>query len=548
MNNNNQAPAPATQVRTPRPVTTIVLHKDIHLDEAGAVFCKNQPAAEVRFPGINKARTVFSQDCPDTAPEVWAARGQLGIGTGGDICDEHRNGGSSRISGECSMSLMVKEIWGNTLKDEALKRIVREILYFDENAGCPKGHLAEFTKVCHRCMPGADQILLNWSISAITAVYHRLSLNHAAGQGEKPFSVYAEEAFKAKASVYTDARAVKYVLNELRSVERMTEADKAAGRTEMVFSLDFVYKSFLRVDAAGASENILFIADKMYQDQVNFLAFLPEAQKSARKFTVRALLPGRGESDLTMMMLNTDHPQAAKALGQLGAQIRVIISDGQPVILINKRINGLSITTLRGMIRWLELPENKKSKVSFDSLVKVNGFHPDVPEWYANEFMIANGTKTHKAKRKTGVMDAAIREAVMSAFHPALIARWKGQRGLLPQPQKSSGGGQRRPEQKEQKPRVANVQPPKTEVVKSDSAQASIAPVVPTSTPAPAAKIEQDTDGIVVVCSGDKLDGKGRAKTFDALTSFIGEGGASEKAQPAESVGDEQPALVAVIA
>ena len=473
-----------------RTVNTVVMHREFHLDECGAYWLAKQAGTHV-FVGIGNAQIVFSENCPDTPVAVWKARQQLAIGTGGDI-DEHKSGNNSRIASECSATLMRKAIGGALLHDKCIKRMVDEILRFDEATGCPKGHLAEFIKVGHRCMNGADPLLLRWSSSALTAVYQRLTLNHSPASGERSFAEHAEVEFREKAGAYTDAKAVAYVVKALKEAEALAEEARREGREELVFSLDFVYKSFLRVQGLQeARENILFILDKMYVDQVAFQTLRAEANKTARRFWVKALLDGT-ETSLCMMMMHTEDPRAGKVLATLGAKIMVVINDGRPVILKDNRISGLSLNHCRGMLRWLELPAKQKHAVAFDELAKTEGVHRLVPQWYGCPYMVANGTTTHTGLPKTHIVDAAVREVVEHAFHPRLIAHWKRLCGI-DAGNKPQGGGKK--DQLAKKPTA-----PKA---KTSASEAPVVPaLVPTTSP-----VHTNGDGSVSVTNtiGEKL-------------------------------------------
>jgi hypothetical protein len=444
---NDPSATPATSAQASefkRIVNAVIMHREFHLDEAGAYWLGIQAGEDV-FTGIGNASIVFSENCPDASVELWKARHQLAIGTGGDIADEHTSGNNSRMKNECSMSLMLKAIGGPLMKDPAVKRMVAEVLRFDQDTGCPKGHLAEFIKITHRCMTGADPVLLKWCQSALSAVYKRLCLNHAAVAGEKSLAEHAEAAFKAKSSVYTDAKAIAYVLKALKEVETEAGKQRSEGKPELVFSLDFVYKSFLRVNAADAKDNIMFIVDKMYQDQVAFQALRPIVTQKARKIWVRALLHGKEQNICAMIVHSTD-PRAAKVLKTLGAKIMVVINNGRPCILKNNEVRGLSFKHCRAMLRWLELTPNQKhavqkgEKASFEELVETEGVHPWALQWYAPDYMVANATTTHTGLPKTQIIDATVRFVIEHAFHPGMIAHWKRVSGVTVAPQKLAAG------------------------------------------------------------------------------------------------------------
>jgi hypothetical protein len=92
-------------------------------------------------------------------------------------------------------------------------------------------------------------------------------------------------------------------------------------------------------------------------------------------------------------------------------------------------VRGLTLKNVVAMIRWLEIPQDKKNSVSWEDLM-CKGAHPLVPDWYYHESGFMNGSPTHPDVKATAIGSSAIMEVLKSGFHPEGVKRWKADRKI----------------------------------------------------------------------------------------------------------------------
>jgi hypothetical protein len=420
-----------------RPVSLLVFETKCHNDELVARFLGIE-FGEAVLPGFGKSAPIFSENCARQSAEYWAQRKIFCIGCGGDTTDEHTHGAGDRQKGKCAATLMA-ELVGVTA-DLAVQKIVEETLLFDSGTGCPRGHLAEFVKAVHRRQPGGELTLMKWHQYWVKAVYDRLTLEPSPrnGRKEKTLSERIGKIMAAKSAVFPDDNIKSRIVQDMKVIEGLGD--------KFVLGLPFILQSLERTNRADddIDASLAFFAGIMYQEQTAFRALRKLADKKARRDRIPAVLNGR-DSNLTLITLVTDDELALKVLLNIGADLALIIStDGHPVILRNEKVEGLSLNTARGMIRWLELEKGADGKpiilkgtdgklmdLSFEALEAFEGTHPAVPQWYGVSYMMANGTTTHRGVPRTNMIaDAAPRDVLLHAFHPRLIKQWKEARRI----------------------------------------------------------------------------------------------------------------------
>jgi hypothetical protein len=281
---------------------------------------------------------------------------------------------------------------------------------------------------------------MRWHQYWVKAVYDRLTLEPSLrnGRKEKTLSERIKKIMIAKPAAFPDDNIRSRIIQDVKNVEGLGD--------KFVLGLPFILQSLERTNRADddIDASLAFFAGIMYQEQTAFRALRKLADKKARRDRIPAVLNGR-DCNITLITLVTDDELALKVLLNIGADLALIIStDGHPAIFRNGKVEGLSLNTVRGMIRWLELEKDESGRpialkgadgkpmdLSFEALEAFEGTHPAVPQWYGVNYMLANGTTTHRGVSRTNMIaDATPRDVLLHAFHPRLIKQWKEARRI----------------------------------------------------------------------------------------------------------------------
>jgi hypothetical protein len=431
--------ADQTANKQPIPVNAFIVHRNAHWDEYCAIVLLRTYGQQA-FPGILQAPVRFIEADIFGTDAEFDASGIIPIGCARARFDEHRgmNGEKERIPGECATTLVAKYL-GITDRPE-LKQFIEDALYFDTHAGISPTQMPELVKVMHRFGGSRkEQDVMVWAFTAINAIISQEKFHYAAMANEKSllamFKAATDQGFFAD-----DPRAHQNMFNRIH--DSMKRKDMCSAQ------LAHVVEALHRLPAdLKEIEGWLDMAlNAMNADQLDFLDQVDLLKKNS-SIEVRALL-GNQECSLGLMVCSGDNQNLPKAARYLKNQLVLIRkSSGNVQIFTDTSIDGLNLANAARMIRFLELPKEKKATTDWRGL-GCEGRHPDVGNWhyFKKGEMIFNGNDTHKLP-PTEISNQALVEILKYAFHPRYLSKWCSQRGIRLNNQQSSDAVQKATEE-----------------------------------------------------------------------------------------------------
>lgn len=376
---------------------------------------------EEYFPGVTHAGTVYTSDDSIGTDEVFDAKRILPIGIGGGRFCEHRPG-ADRIPGECAATLVGKHI--GTYDNHHIRPILDEVLYCDTNPGIPVTSLPELIKMSHRHFQKSDELVCKVVDMIFDALYRVRAFSLLPNKSEEKVS----DSFKkilASTHRYSNQKIVLY-MHQVFS--------KSVKNTGFALELDHILRVFMRCNEPQKAEEFLrFAVDTMYSTQTRFHEALEVVDNECPVFNVCAKL-GPVEYPLTVRFVNNrhDNPFIQKAARYRKTDIIAVRnSKDQVQIYGNNQIRDLNFRPLVAMLRWLELPNDKKNDVDWSSLEK-GGKINNLDIWYFMEKgpFILNGSESHPYVPASRITTDVIMDVLRNAFHPLMVNKWKQKKGI----------------------------------------------------------------------------------------------------------------------
>ncbi len=182
----------------------IAVHNLCHIDEIFAIWLLKR-FGERKFPGIRTAKIIFEGTGGELINELSGDSleriGTVCLGVGGGRFDEHPSLTSLGKSGECTSSLVAKEL--EVDKDPAISRILEFVKNNDLHGGSQPFDLAALTKAVMLNNQDNQEMVINWAIIAIEAKYQeqlqfltsqeefqqKAEIETISGPGEKPLTL-----------------------------------------------------------------------------------------------------------------------------------------------------------------------------------------------------------------------------------------------------------------------------------------------------------------------------------------------------------------------
>jgi hypothetical protein len=330
------------------------------------------------------------------------------------------NGEKERIPGECATTLVAKYLGISTRPE--LKQLIEDVLYFDTHGGCSPTQMPELVKVMHRFDSKNEQRMMVWALTAINAIISQEKFHYAAMASEKTlidlFKSETEKGFFAD-----DPRARQNMFNRIH--DSMKRKDLCSAQLAHV--VEALYR--LPMDPKEIEGWMDLALNAMNADQLDFWEQVDLLKKKS-SIEVRALL-GSQECSLGLMVCSGDNQNLSKAARYLKNQLVLVRKpSGNVQIFTDTNIEGLNLANAARMIRFLELPKEKKGPADWRDL-GCEGRHADVGNWhyFKKGEMLFNGSNTHKLP-PTEISNQALVEILKYAFHPRYLAKWCSQRGI----------------------------------------------------------------------------------------------------------------------
>ncbi len=392
-------------------IKEVTMHQNPHWDEVVAYFILSQ-YGEHAFPGASNMFPIrFVESDPIGGDEEYDKDGILPIGCGGGRFDEHR-AGIERLKDECSATLVAKYL--GVIDKPELKRLLKETLHFDTHEGCAPTQLPEILKRAHRTTRDNYEVM-DWALFPLAGMVRQEKYHYAKTKGEKSLIEVMNESVAQ--GLYTEE---KRVLKYMTDIMRESEQAKDDSITELAHVLQSLYRNGYTEEQV--SNWLVTPMDATEQDQSKFFE---EVKRCAKQgfLKVQAKIRGK-EGTLKLLVRESDSPHAQKAARYVGADL-VLVRNSRKNIQIhaNKKIRGLALTNAVCMIRWLELPRDKKNVP-----LKELGYFGEKSEsdhWYyfKKGEMFFNGTLT-KVTRPSRLKTEIISDVLLHAFHPDGIKNW----------------------------------------------------------------------------------------------------------------------------
>jgi hypothetical protein len=173
-------------------IVKILTHERPHLDEIVAIWLLRR-FGEKRFPGSSTAEVAFTSARKlaeaGLKPEDYEGRGTLLLGIGGGRVDEHPTLEEGRKGGECTTTLVAKELGVND--DPSLSKILRFVRAADIEGNASPFDVSYVVKLLHAQYPADPQRVIEWALVAIEAKY----------QEQLQFFTVIKPEFDAKARI-----------------------------------------------------------------------------------------------------------------------------------------------------------------------------------------------------------------------------------------------------------------------------------------------------------------------------------------------------------
>ncbi len=409
--------------KSPVQVKQVVFHKQKDHDEVVAYTLLRQYGVTY-FPGIDTACVRYSQETFKGTDAQYDALHILPIGCGQGRFDEHRDTG--RVEGETATTLAAKYL--GIEDNPELKRLLSETLECDTQKGTSPTQLASIIKAANHCnKQDATSPVLTWAMKGIRSIIHQEMFKFVPVASEKTLAQIFQSQ-QDEGLCDDDSKKIRETLS--RYVEQsMKQKDKKV--TELAHIVECLYREGYA--EAAVNEWVEFALYSLRNEQVEFREQVKLFRKKRMVF-IYAPLPGR-HSDLKLRVCCSDSVLAQKAARFAAADLILLVkSSGHRLIFTDARIPGLSLKNAIRMIRWLEVPLDKKKKFTWEEL-GCEGTHPEIPEWYyfKSAETAFNSSETHDAP-PTKICPQGLIEVLENAFDDELVEKWCRYRGIdIPQ-------------------------------------------------------------------------------------------------------------------
>jgi hypothetical protein len=332
-----------------------------------------------------------------------------------------------------------------------LAKLVQETRDADNKAESTVTSAPALTKTAYRC--GASQsMVFNWATKMVEAIVRHQQYRYDEVAGERTLKQWFDLLVAEDGSILPkNGRIHDFIVRAIEMSMKLKD--------EKVTELSYVIEALQRTscEQADIKAMLRFWFGLMVKDQEMFRMEV-ERIRSIRKmpensYSVLALCDGR-DIRLNLLVLDgADSPHAHRAAmyndresGRSPADIVIVRnSSGNVQIYTHKgRCHGVSLDNLWKAIRWLEMPADKRSKISPDQLDNV----VDSDRWYYFKLggAIFNGSLTNE-REATCVPRRAMIEAIQFCLHPQGCGKFmelyqpRSIRFNAPRPQKDNGRG-----------------------------------------------------------------------------------------------------------
>ncbi|MFA6315550.1 MAG: hypothetical protein WC648_04255 [Candidatus Paceibacterota bacterium] len=356
-----------------------------------------------KWPDIDKAPIMFVENELSWNDEFFDKRDELPIG----CCPECRFGR--------------RDSWRNLLKflgaeNEAPGQRIREI--FSSHHKSETG-LMSLIGVMLRHYEDL-MFVMNWADQMLDVVVCRRIYSPAKKVGPEPdLKQMFETAWQelelqdAKVREHLD----KVIANSMGQKDEMTEL--AYVLTAMIRRQNPDTTPTFNQDDIKAWFHALVRA--MYDEQIKFHVVVSQVRKT-KPVEIQAMIKGKAEP-LNLFVLKSDEQLADRAARFRGAHLTLIRdSKGYTRICRNRNVHGLNLNIVLRMIRWLELPIDKKD-VKWSSLDEF----ADYSDWEMSDM----GNLLNRAPNKPSPIALDFLADIMQyAFHPGGIKCWCNQHNI----------------------------------------------------------------------------------------------------------------------
>lgn len=159
-------------------VDRLVTHRGEHIDELADRWILGK-CGEEKYPGVASAEIVYvdagSEPFDGLTVEQWEERGTLAFGVWGGRFDEHPGKDGQRKEGECSFSLVVKDI-GLDGSSPALDNIVKYVLRTDLKGKDDPLNLASMVNTFHLIYPDEPERVAKWAMTGLEAKFREIEI------------------------------------------------------------------------------------------------------------------------------------------------------------------------------------------------------------------------------------------------------------------------------------------------------------------------------------------------------------------------------------
>ncbi len=406
-----------TVMQTPVVIKNVVLHQNAHLDEYLALYLL-QLHGEQSFPGIGKAELGYYTSAMSGDDNLYDSRGILPLGCGRGRFDEHKTG----CEDQTATSLVASHLQVDAKPE--LQRLLQESFLCDKKRGASRTQLAEQIKLWNRVHLGPSKsLILRFVRLALDAIVNQETHHPEQVPGEKSFpSMFTEMEVQ---DLFDDDPKIRRVLRKF--VDESTQnKDKAV--TELSHIVECLWRK--HNDAEVVGEFVEFALSAMQTEQVEF----QEQVTILRKLRPIHITYGDGcECTAPLVIVESESRLAQKAARYLGASIILVRNPKSHncQIFSSADIDCLNLDNAVSMIRWLELPLDKKYCTPWHSL-GVPEEHAHVPHWhyFKKGEMLFNGSESHDAP-PTSLTTTALVDVLRHAFCYPLLKKWCSERRIM---------------------------------------------------------------------------------------------------------------------
>lgn len=391
----------------------LMTHTRPHRDEIYAIFLLMR-YGKVMYPGIEHSEIIISENPEGYSFDKLISMGQIPIGVGGGLFDEHKKDG--RLKNESSASLVAKHLGVEELLE--VKTILKAVTGTDQNGSPSKYDLEYLTKDAYNYFD--DLEVIKWVSKII--FYKTLQLEGGISHKE-----YREEAKKLLRTIanqivienpYTHPEGI-VVSTPLEVITAYIDGQKKSDY-EIVPLLSIILGfEDSQIDAENWAKMALEI---VYKSQIAFINAIPEYTSKLEVLQAGEYEIGVIESDVPSLQRVMISPQ-----GRDHAKIDVLIhrkSNGNT----NVYTNNNSKIKLRDAVAIIRVEEQKKEKEFLEKnwgKLKKDGVTDGAEVWYFQEKanILFNGSLTHPDEHPTKLSRSEIASAVAIGINENTISQ-----------------------------------------------------------------------------------------------------------------------------